>query len=348
MPKFFGVLIVFFYSGFVLAWGLRGHDTICQAATFLTEPAALRAFLKLRAPQMGHLCNIPDIHWKSAGPEAAEYGMPTHYVDTEILGLPVDQIPLDFQQIITDFEDKSFKDKKIKSIPKEFGSNWWRADQFVRRAIQSGKVATSSPLPKDRKEEQNKDLEFNKSIHEMINSMGVLGHFVGDNGQPFHSTVDHDGYGSGHGGIHAFYEHEIVAEFDEKLLSQVVARALILKKTWKLKGNVLERMRELSKVSLLEIKKILEIDKVKKASIFSNEKGMEIKKPAERELNAKIVAQYRPLIIEQMARSVVLLSLFWNEIYRQAGEPLLASYKSYQYPLQPDFVVPDYFKIEKK
>lgn len=297
---------------------------------------------------MGHLCNIPDTHWRSAGPEADRLGSPTHFVDTELLGSPIDQIPTDFQKIIDEHEGKKFKNKTIQSIPKEFGSNWWRADQFVRLATAAGTRAQANAVPKDRKQEQDRNLEFNKNIFEMINTMGVLGHFVGDNGQPFHSTVDHDGYGTGHGGIHTFYEHEIVAELDSKLLNDIVVRAQALKKTWKPKGSVVERMRELSKISLIDTKKILALDKTKKASLFSDEKDLEIKKPAERELTQKSVAQFRPLIVEQMARSTLLLATFWNEIYKNSGEPDLSSYKNYQYPFQPEFIAPDYFKIDKK
>lgn len=360
MTKSYGVLLVFFYSMLLfsentLAWGLRGHDSICQAATFLTTPPQLQSFLKMRAPEMGHLCNVPDTYWRSLPGQAKDLGNPTHFMDTEILGLPTDKVPLDYEKIIAEFQGKPSplnKDEIIKSIPTELGSMWWRADQFVRRGIDFGTKAKSSALPKDRKEEQNDTLPFNQSVREMLNSMGVLGHFVGDAGQPYHSTVDYDGYGTGNGGIHGFYEHEVVAEVDAKLLSDIVARAQVLKKTWKLKGNVLERMRELSKISQTEIKKIAALDKVKTPSVFKKENGIEIKKAAEREenlaANAALIKKYRPLIVEQMARSAYLLSEFWNEIYEKSGSPDLKAYKSYKYPLQPDFVAPDYFKAEKK
>lgn len=336
------------------AWGLRGHDTICQAATFLTSPVQLQSFLKMRAPEMGHLCNIPDTHWRALPGEAKDLGGPTHFIDVELLGLPTDQVPLDFEKIITDFQGKPSPATKeiIKSIPTELGSVWWRADQLVRRGIDFGIKAKSSALPKDRKEEQNDHLPFNNNIREMLNSMGILGHYVGDAGQPFHSTLDYDGYGAGHGGIHAFYEHEVVAEVDPKLLADIVARAQVLKKTWKIKGSTLEKMRELSKISILDIKKLIALDKVKTPSVFKKENGIEVKKAAEREVNLAtdkaLMNKYRPLIVEQMARSALLLADLWNEIYEKSGSPDLKAYKNYKYPLQPDFIIPDYFKAEKK
>lgn len=336
------------------AWGLRGHDTICQAATFLTSPSSLQSFLKMRGPEMGYLCNIPDTHWRALPGAAKDLGGPTHFIDVELLGLPAEKIPLEYEKIISDFEGKPSPAHKevIRSIPTELGSVWWRADQFVRRGIQFGTQAKSSAAPKDRKEEQNEALPFNHNLREMLNSMGLLGHYVGDSGQPFHSTLDYDGYGIGHGGIHGFYEHEVVAEVDPKLLADIVARAQVLRKNWKVKGSVLERMRELSRISLLDIKKLTALDKVKTPSVMKKENGIEIKKAAEREMNLAadkaLVNKYRPLMVEHMARSALLLADFWNEIYEKSGAPDLKAYKSFKFPHQPDFIAPDYFKAEKK
>lgn len=342
-----------FYTVSAGAWGQRGHDTICQAATFLAQPESLRLFLQNRAPQMGYLCNIPDTYWRSLPGDAAIYGSPSHYLDTELLGLPIDKIPTDYKKIIADFQGKPSplnKNKNIESINKEFGSMWWRADQFARLATEAGKKAKSEVPPQGKKEEQNEALPYNQAITEMVNSMGLMGHFVGDASMPFHSSLDHDGYGTGHGGIHAFYENDLVGMIDAKLIGDVVTRAQSLQKSWKPTGNIIERMRELSKVSHAEIKKILALDKTKKASIFSEENGIEIKKPADRELNMKSVAQYRPLILEQMARSAILLSTFWSEAYKNAGEPELKSFKSYSFPHKPNYVNVDYMPMpsEKK
>ena len=65
------------------------------------------------------------------------------------------------------------------------------------------KKAKANEVPKGFKEEQDNNLPFNQGTHQMLTNMGVMGHFVGDLGQPFHNTTDHDGYAAGHGGIHA-------------------------------------------------------------------------------------------------------------------------------------------------
>ncbi|MCE3010976.1 MAG: hypothetical protein LW875_10230 [Proteobacteria bacterium] len=119
------------------AWGGKGHHTVCQAATALVQEKELKEFLSKRPHIMGHLCNIPDIYWKSLGSEPNKVGNPTHYIDPEILGMTAKDVPLDFTRIVEKFqgsENQFEKGKKVFSVAGEFGSNWWRADQFFRRA----------------------------------------------------------------------------------------------------------------------------------------------------------------------------------------------------------------------
>ena len=87
---------------------------------------------------MGHLCNIPDIYWKSLPAAISKPGNSGHFIDVEVLGLPVKNIPAGYAAIQTDFTGKPNKDEPEKtmfSVPDELGSLWWRADQFFRRVV---------------------------------------------------------------------------------------------------------------------------------------------------------------------------------------------------------------------
>jgi hypothetical protein len=75
---------------------------------------------------------------------------------------------------------------------------------------------------------------------------------------------------------------------------------------------------------------------------------MKIKTAAERKPPEENLKNFSSLITEQMARSAVLLAQLWDQMYKEAGEPELKSYKSYRYPLTPEFVTPDYYTIETK
>lgn len=340
------------------SWGWRGHHTVCEASVFLVKNKELKDFLQHKANMMGHLCNIPDIHWKSLGSEVGKQGNPTHYLDPEILGLKINEIPLDYQKIISSYTGKknSFKEGIIFSIPTEFGSNWWRADQFYRRAIAAEKSWKTAVAPSNSKEEQDDNLPYNKLVYDFFVNLGLMGHFVGDNGQPFHSTADHDGWFAGHGGIHGYYEEAVVAAFPYNLTAQVVEDGMKLqkikdskdKKDHKLvsflaEKTVLEKMRGLSQSAFAEIQTIYSLDPIKKPSIQKDEKGMLLRTRAEREPAKTVAAKYQTMIVRDMARSAVLLAQLWDMAYEKIGSPKLAAYKSYQFPFMPEFIPPDYF-----
>lgn len=338
------ILLSLLISSEAQAWGGRGHHTICDAAVFLLKEEGLRDFLKSKPQIMGHLCNIPDTHWRNLAPEQTKLGNPTHYIDPEILGLEAKDVPLDFKKIVTEYTGKPnpWKEKStIMSVPSELGSVWWRAEQFMKR-IASLNFA-SAKAPENSKEEQNDELPYNKMVYSMMIDMGLMGHYVGDTAQPFHSTADYDGYRAGHGGIHAYYEEEVVSEFDGDLTYKVMQKARLLRKAPFLTGNsVVEKMRKLSDVSVKELVSVYKLDPVITPSTVNTDKGMEIKTAAKRKPASKVYKKMEPLIVEQMARASLLLAHFWDEAYAKAGRPVLKSYKNYRYPFTPDFVTPDY------
>ncbi|MGZ3768846.1 MAG: hypothetical protein ACXVCP_05075 [Bdellovibrio sp.] len=342
-----------FTSSIGLSWGGRGHDSICRAASFLVKEPNLKEYLKNRPQMMGHLCNMPDFYWKSLGSEANNLGNPTHFIDIEVIGLDVKDIPLDYQKIVDEFTGKPDKFKNdgttIKSVPREFGSNWWRADQFMRIIAGLAQPFSVAVHPTNFKEQQNEELPYNKLVYQMITSMGLMGHFVGDNAQPFHTTADYDGYHAGHGGIHAYFEDAVVSQFDGDLESLILKEARAMKNPIFLKpATTVEKMKALGVISNKETAKILKLDPIKKKSTIVKERGMEIKTEAEREPASVAFKKMKPLIVTEMARGATLLANLWDEAYVKAGRPQLAAYKSYKYPFTVDFVPPDYFTIPEK
>lgn len=359
MKYFFASVLCLFTATFfttpsTFAWGGRGHDTICQSAVFLVKNKTLKDFLRNKPNMLGHLCNIPDIYWRGVAPEQTKEGNPTHFVEAEALGLPIKDMPLDMKVLIekyTGAEDKSKPGSKILSLPHEIGTNWWRTNQLFELAVTAGKKLKDLPAPANSKEEQNDDLPYNKSLYDMITSMGIMGHFVGDNGQPLHTNSDYDGYGAGHGGLHAYYEDLCVSFFDADLSEKIVAKAKTIEKNSKMNSfmkekTVLEKMRSLAAVSNDEIKQLLKVDPIITKSILKEEKGMKIKTPAVRKSPEEGQKVFASLIVTDMARSALLLATMWDDIYTEIGKPELKAYKSYRYPLTPDFVMPDYYEIK--
>lgn len=347
-------MILFFAVSFSLilshqnafAWGARGHHTLCEAAVFLVKDAELKEYLSSRGAMMGHLCNTPDIYWRGLAPEQTKLGNPTHYMDMEILGLSINAIPLDFQKIVADYtgKKKANKDSVIRSVPTDFGSMWWRADQFFRRAVNLKSEFEIAKIPQGSKEEQDEALPFNKAVSTWTESIGVMGHFVGDASQPFHNTDNYDGYEEGHGGIHSYYEERVVSATGPELLQNIVKSAKAEKKNaaYLTLPTTLEKMRALSVLSAADIKEVLKADLLTKKSEMKSEKGMNIKTPAERADMKKTLPAFEKLVVKHMGRSAVLLAKLWDEAYEGAGKPQLTKYRSFKYPLTPEFVAPDY------
>lgn len=348
--SFLGLIVcMLFNNSAAFAWGGRGHHTICSAASFLVQEKELKEYLKGHSQKMGHLCNLPDTYWKSLGPEVRAVGDSTHFVDVEVLPIAAEKIPLDYTSIVSQFTGKqnAFKkeDAKIISIPKEFGSNWWRAEQFIRKSASLKETFAKNLPPQNSKEEQNDSLPFNSAAYDLISYLGLMGHFVGDNAQPFHITADYDGWAAGHGGIHAFYEEAVVNEFDSSLETDVLRKAKTLKKASFLKGDsAVQKMKSLGLLSFSEIKAIYKMDPLLKKSTLKVDQGMQLRTPAERKSAATAAKAMRPLITEQMARAAVLLAHLWDQAYREAGSPSLSKYKSYKYPFTVDFIAPDYLE----
>ncbi|HEY8270812.1 MAG TPA: hypothetical protein VIG33_07965 [Pseudobdellovibrionaceae bacterium] len=333
------------------AWGGRGHAAICEAAVFLVKEPGLKEYLKNKPQMMGHLCNMPDFFWRSFGADATKLGNPTHFIDVEVTGLKVPEVPLDFKQIVDTYTGKPNHFKAgatLHNVPSEFGSVWWRADQFYRRFLSFTKELATLEAPKTSKEATDDQLPYNKTVYEMSVSLGLMGHFVGDASQPLHNTADYDGYAAGHGGLHAYYEDQVVSEFDGDLSSRVLKEARNMKNPLFLKPKTaIEKMKALSESSMDELKLIFKADPVKKPSTVVSERGMEIKKAAERESAEIGYKKFNKIIVTELARSSLLLAKLWDDAYVEAGKPMLASSKIYKYPLTVDFIAPDYFSKEE-
>jgi hypothetical protein len=355
--KYFFASVLFsitFITQDTFAWGGRGHDTICQSAVFLVKNKTLKDFLRNKTNMMGHLCNIPDTYWRGLAPEQIKEGNPTHYTESEALGITLKEMPLDMKELIAKYtgaEDKHKPGFKIISLPHEIGTNWWRANQLFEMSIAEGKKLKDLKTPTNSKEEQDDEFPYNKYLYKMVTYMGIMGHFVGDNGQPLHTNADYDGYETGHGGLHAYYEDLCVSYFEEDLSVKVIAKAKAIDKNSKLNSfvqqkTVLENIRALAVASNNELKDLFKADPIITKSILKEEKGMKIKTPALRKSPSEGQKAFANLIVTDMARSALLLAKMWDDIYVEIGKPDFKAYKSYRYPLTPDFVMPDYYEIK--
>lgn len=348
----FSALVAMTIGSQALAWGGRGHASLCEAAVFLVKEEGLANYLRHKPHMMAHLCNVPDFQWRSLPSEFTRLGNPTHYINAEVIGLKLKDVPSDYRKIITTFTGKPNQAKEsvnIFSVPDELGSLWWRADQFYRRAFESAKTVGTAEAPKNPKEEQDDKYTYNRAVFDMVVSMGLMGHYIGDASQPLHNTTDHDGYAANHGGLHVYYEDLVVGEFDGDLGALILKKARSLKKTPFLNGsNLIDNIRMLSEVSAEDLRQMIKLDPVTKQSSLKIEKGVSFKVAAERASPKAGWNKFNKMIVEEMARGALLLAKSWDEIYVQAGRPKLGNYKSFRFPFTVEFVPPDYIDVNSE
>ena len=330
-----------------LAWSNRGHQIICVAATRLVHNEELRDFLAVRMEQAAHLCNIPDIFWKSGKEQRAE-GSSSHYINLDVLGLTPETVPESYEDLIKLVAPKLKRSpgNKIKAIAKKVGSLWWRADQFFQLAVGEAKIAKKSPIPEKSYGPDKKKSPYEEAVFAMWTDMGLMGHFVGDASMPYHNTSDRDGWKKGHGGIHTYYEMEVIDAMDFNLLQRVYERASKLPPPAKAGQSVIERMRALSIAAVADIPKVEEKDKIITPSA-DTQSDEEDRVPAKRPPAEAGAKAFDELIVDELARSARVLADLWDEVLVQGDRPSLKLYRSGRYPITPEFVAPNYIPMQK-
>lgn len=326
-------------------WGSRGHHLVCSSAVYLLKNESLKNFMLGRGDMMGHLCDVPDIYWKSLGNDVRKVENPSHFINGDLLDVSYDQVSENYQDVIKQYTgfQSALKEKPIQSVPEELGSLWWRAGQFFDRAFSFASVAQQSPIPASKNDERNEQYPYNKAVFDMMTNMGLMGHYVGDASMPLHSSYDYDGYADGHGGIHFFYEDSVVNELSPEIIGEIVKKAKSHgKEKFMNSTSVIAAMKELTVTAQSEKALMYKLDVMTKPSEIKQEKGMQLRTPAERP-EARLVAQkFKPLIVLQLSRSAALLAKSWDDFYQKANSPDLTKYKSFAYPITPAYVAPDY------
>lgn len=264
-----------------------------------------------RAEMMAHLCNIPDIYWKGLKRDDSQAGAASHWVNAEEVHLPLKDLPTDWKKIS---ELAGAEQAALEKV----GSLWWRANQLLVRARESA-----------------------QNPAEFLTDLGLAGHFVGDAAMPYHNTRDHDGYGTGHGGIHIYYEISVVNALPLDLDQKVFNLAQNLSCPGNDSLSWVEQMKQLSSASFKNIKEIEKID-----SVLTSSRMEAVKKiPAQRRPPPAVMGKFAPLIHRHLATAARCLARFWDQAYVQSGRPDFSQFKGFhhpEYPLMPDYVVIHY------
>ena len=324
------------------AWGERGHDLITRVAVqnlrvLSDDNSALVKPFVARDHMLGHLSNTPDIVWRApymTEPERQE-NYSTHFINLEKVYQGValwSDLPSEFSQYAEESRAKGYE-------PEEVGTAPWRSLQLYK-----GMVDAFVRVGKAQEKRAYED-----AVNQALLMGGIMSHFVGDLANPHHTTANYDGQLSGQRGLHAYFESDVILELPFSLSSQMATQArkewlnqysrseqtAILtdpqKLIWALVGNSHSRLPMLLKLDT-------------KYSLIEKSEG-EIGR-AKRKPAAETALRYQSFAVERLAVGAAVLSQLWLLAWQEAGSPDLSTYRSYHYPVKPDFIRPDYLSSE--
>ncbi len=304
------LIILFCWNSFnfAYAWEETGHDLITRVATRLlqqrvgSDRAKIQLFIH-KEHQLSHYSNVPDIVYRWLSPEITRQGNIMHFFN-------LDKGP----EVLSKLPPLS------ENTP--FGALPYQVENLFNQLVS----ALKNPTPAHLKE----GLLF----------AGLISHFVGDAANPHHATKDFNGFLSGQGCMHRYFETLLVNEYPHTLIAEV-QRYAEQQKPWdqimkkhSLKGKSSgELVFYLLKNSLGEKKRLFDLD-LKYAVIKKSEK----RSCALRHPPAEVKKHFKQFIIERLALGADTLGFIWYLSWKNAGKPDLGDGLRFDYQVKPAFI----------
>ncbi len=343
------LLSFLFYSHPAFAWGPLGHRIVAETAALLmrdAQPQGWGDIIVRHRYELGFYAYLPDTTYRIKGKDTEN---PTHYFDID---LALSRKPkLSDENAVQALATLNYRDFVASQAPKdqkstlEIGSAPWRIQQFhqlIKNTTQplsevSGKYQLSTESAPDAL----------KVYHTLLH-LGVLAHYTGDLTMPYHATGDYNGWATGQGGIHFYYENDCVNHADPSLASEVLASAKKNSKLWlkqwkaESRGPVSLSLAVLLDSSL-RVEKVAQTD-LKKIVLEKSNADSKPKKIAKRKPPLEGCPALRSSIIESLAKGAVLTTHIWSSSlnpktdFSKARELQFSNLEA-----DPDYIKPDYW-----
>lgn len=242
----------------------------------------------------------------------------------------------------------------LKDIEKKHSAQMKEADQFKSLlAIESKSwrlpLYTSS-LASNKFYSCDSDQSHLQALSAAIAIGGVMGHFVGDLSQPYHTTINYDGWATGNGKAYEFFETSVVNEQDSSFEHEVfrASKSTKIKRIfqrnldtdWRTPGASARFALALAAHSWNYIPEAISLDKK-----YAIVKTIEGQAPQRRIPSSKsVVDNFKPLLTECLAMGSRALATIWYQSWVEGGKPDLSVFDPYSPPylLDVPFLVPTY------
>lgn len=340
------------------AWGERGHDIVTRVAVRLliaktAKGTPLATQMGRKEFLLGHLSNVPDIVWRNQGDAIENVNAPTHFLDIEYIApeITFGAIPRTPALALARMKELCANPPKGYLCPEKDGKGPdessagtapWRTGQLFRMTVERLKAATSG---------QKID---SAAVDRAFLTAGVMSHFVGDLGNPYHATRNYDGWETGQGGVHSYFEGGMISSYRLALDQEVFDEAL----TGRGLDRVLRQLPSNERVALardpVALTLALALDSYSRLDAANAlDRRFAMLKPsgvgpdgkrisAERRPAAELRFKFHQLHVERLATAAEVLAALWLQAWNDAGRPDFKDYRSFAYPVSPEFISPDY------
>ncbi|SMF02589.1 hypothetical protein [Pseudobacteriovorax antillogorgiicola] len=356
MGKLIGLaLILLLIADSAAAWGARGHHIISVvAARLLAEDVRTRETLGLQLLEkeylVSHVSNLPDVSWRNGDPEIKNKNWPTHFVDIEYLADPKQKLDVKLlPRTMAEFKKAISTNCKQKS-PCPSGEAW---PEKLRTA---GHLSLRIEQLSDRLLDSFKNLarkrgkgefprEATATVDEILVRIGLLSHFVGDISNPLHTSINYNGQLSQQAGIHSYFEEHVVNALDLDLIQKVFKQ---VRNSKPFESQIKDRHQPKDTLDIIHaygieshksLEMLLGIDR--KYSILELSGPM---KRSKRRPAHEVAKHYEAYTVQQLSLASDVLKHLILEAWLKAGQPSLAGYRSYFFPLDVDYIPADYLK----
>jgi len=190
-------------AGSAFAWDATGHRTVNQLA-LAALPADFPAFVRepAAAERIAFLANVPD-RWRNVDPYLKQVGpsWTDHFLDLEelpIAGLDPRKLPsLRYDFVVAYAAGRAAHPENFKPIDPAKnidGTRQWPGFAPWAIAEWTHKLRSAFGYLKAFEEMGGTPEEIANAREDVIYTMGVLGHYVGDSAQPLHTTDKFNGW----------------------------------------------------------------------------------------------------------------------------------------------------------
>ncbi len=356
---FLTVLCVPGFSTQALAWGPLGHRMTTETAALLLEKSRADDWGPLLARhrfELGYYSIVPDAIYRHKDGKNGILEAPTHYFDLDIalgsvvvtpeLEAKLEKIPWSFEAAQKYLEETIGHEKMLSA-----GTAPWRVEQFQELAWQNLK---NVKVVKGGYQQGTKAEGDLRKVYRGMYYLGVMSHYSSDAAMPYHASSDWNGWATGQGGIHFFFETDCANALEPGLSTLVFEEAQKHQKEWLAFWHAPSAapagvMLRLFLDSATALPKLARLDKEKAVTQASD---VSKQQPATRRPAIEVCKYFQPLLVERLAKASVMTAYLWDSVlphgvdFSKSGSVQFSDFEFDPGYVEPNYGAPSFLKFK--